>query len=81
MFMPTTVGKASRGDIQPDGTYRFTTNQPFDGALIGRHEVEVHHPEFAVALQFGEDQARRKLLATSRVIEVSQGENIINLSY
>ena len=81
VFMPTSVGRASRGEIQSDGTYRLTVNTPMDGAMIGRHEVEVHDPEFATPLKWDEDQARRKSLAKSRVVEVNQGENVIDLSY
>lgn len=81
LFMPTTVGKPSRGKIQPDGGYIMTTKIDYDGAIIGRHEVEVHNAEFATPLHFEDDRARRALLAKPRVVEVRDGENLIDLSY
>jgi hypothetical protein len=32
---------SARGMIQPDGTFRLTTNKADDGALVGKHKVMV----------------------------------------
>jgi hypothetical protein len=81
LFMPTSVGKPSRGQIQPDGSFLMTTKAEFDGAVIGRHEVEIHNAEFATPLRYEADQTRRRLLAKPRVVVVEHGENLIDLSY
>jgi hypothetical protein len=71
LFMPTSVGKPSRGQIQPDGSFLMTT----------KAEVEIHNAEFATPLRYEADQTRRRLLAKPRVVVVEHGENLIDLSY
>jgi len=39
VFQPQ-VGPPATGTIQPDGTFRLTTDQS-DGAVIGKHQVEI----------------------------------------
>jgi hypothetical protein len=81
LFMPTTVGKPSRGRINPDGSYSMTTKSDFDGALIGRHEVEIHNVEFATPLSSQADQQHRLLMTKARVVVVHEGDNVIDLHY
>ncbi|MCC7418788.1 MAG: hypothetical protein IT428_00765 [Planctomycetaceae bacterium] len=42
-FIPTASGegKAAGGEIKPDGTYMLSTYGTGDGALLGKHRVEV----------------------------------------
>ncbi|NLF06672.1 MAG: hypothetical protein GX594_01660 [Pirellulaceae bacterium] len=34
-------GRQSIGEIAPDGTYKLTTFEPGDGALLGKHRVSI----------------------------------------
>lgn len=34
-------GPPARGDIGPDGTFRLSTYRQHDGAIVGRHRVEI----------------------------------------
>ncbi len=38
------VGKAASGTVQSDGTFKLTTYQPDDGAVIGKHRVTFTPP-------------------------------------
>lgn len=40
-----TPGKAAKGEITADGSFRLTTWDAFDGAIVGRHRVEFEMPE------------------------------------
>jgi hypothetical protein len=40
IFQPQ-AGQAATGKIEPDGRFSLSTNQPDDGALVGRHRVRV----------------------------------------
>lgn len=42
-------GRPATGRIQPDGTYRLTTFEPDDGALIGKHKVTIEAVRFPQA--------------------------------
>jgi hypothetical protein len=44
MFVPET-GRAGSGVIGSDGSYRLTTYEPDDGALVGLHKISVAIPE------------------------------------
>lgn len=39
-FQPVN-GLAARGDIQADGSFRLTTFEPDDGAVVGNHQVRI----------------------------------------
>jgi hypothetical protein len=41
LFEHAEADTSARGTIQPDGSFRLTTNQPDDGALPGEHKVLV----------------------------------------
>jgi hypothetical protein len=40
-----TPGKAAKGEITADGSFRLTTWDAFDGAIVGRHRVEFEMAE------------------------------------
>jgi hypothetical protein len=40
VFYPS-HGRSAMGTIEPDGSYRLTTFDPGDGALLGRHRVTI----------------------------------------
>ncbi|NLF08182.1 MAG: hypothetical protein GX594_09415 [Pirellulaceae bacterium] len=40
VFQPA-QGRPAMGDIQPDGTYKLTTFESGDGALLGKHRVTI----------------------------------------
>jgi hypothetical protein len=80
MFVPLREedGKASVGEIRPDGTFSLTTYQKGDGAVLGEHRVEVWQETIVSYAQYkyersdkGEKQiliAPEKKLAAADVI-------------
>jgi alpha-acetolactate decarboxylase len=38
-------GKAAKGEVSEDGSFRLTTFDTFDGAVVGRHRVSYESPE------------------------------------
>jgi len=38
-------GKPAMGMLRPDGTFTLTTNDRFDGAIVGKHSVRYFGPE------------------------------------
>jgi hypothetical protein len=38
-------GKAAKGEVAEDGSFRLTTFDTFDGAVVGRHRVDYEAPE------------------------------------
>ncbi|QDT56030.1 hypothetical protein Pan44_40800 [Caulifigura coniformis] len=38
-------GKPAMGTLRPDGTFTLTTNDRFDGAIVGKHSVRYFGPE------------------------------------
>lgn len=41
IFSPSAAGKMSRGTVQSDGTFKLTTYEENDGAIIGKQNVGV----------------------------------------
>jgi hypothetical protein len=40
MFVPS-LGRAAKGDVQADGSFRLGTYKGDDGAIVGKHKVSV----------------------------------------
>jgi hypothetical protein len=71
-------GKPAWGNIQPDGTFRLTTNKRDDGAVVGEHWVTIVNsdeklpkgvPEFA------------RLIVPKKATVAANGDNEINFAF
>jgi len=69
------VGKSAQGLIQPDGSFVLTTYKPNDGAVIGKHAVEL-------SLSVLEDDAPKqpcKTVGPNVTVEVLPGKNTLEI--
>jgi hypothetical protein len=69
-FYPTSGGRLSSGEIQPDGSYSLTTFKSNDGAFLGMHRVtitstKVTGPEPAKSVQ---DESKIPVTNLGRVV-------------
>lgn len=71
-------GKASIGQIQPDGTFTLTTYAENDGAVVGKHRVTVNEPSMPEAAEIKRGAAvpekHNCQLAEELRLEVKPGE-------
>jgi hypothetical protein len=84
-------GKPASGAIGPDGTFVLTTNDRFDGAVVGKHSVRYFGPEDedsdepAVAEGSPEERARaaeraKQRRAQQKSLCVQKGEIVVEVT-
>lgn len=71
-------GKPAWGNIQPDGTFRLTTNKNHDGAAIGEHWVTIMNSE--EKLPKGVEEFSR-LLVPKKATVAANNDNEINFAF
>ncbi len=69
------VGKPAQGIIQPDGSFVLTTYKTNDGAVVGKHAVELS----LAVLDDDDPKPPCRFAAQGLVVEIGPGKNQIEI--